>query len=100
MLPAVAQQGASHIKGRVKAFVQIKGEGIRPLDPGHQMAVRRGNCQHGTDAAINVQPQTLVLTKIGDGGQIVDRAGVGGSGGCDHAGRADARQAIRANAVP
>ena len=60
MQPAVPHQRAADIKGRVKALVQVQCEGIRTLDPRHQMPISRRNGNHGADAAIDMQPQTLL----------------------------------------
>lgn len=86
MQPALSHQRAADVERGLKPFVQIESKAIRPFDSGNEMALVRGNRNQRTDAAIDMQPQPFLGTPIGNGGQIVDGPGIGGSRRRNHAG--------------
>ena len=58
------------------------------------MGVFRRDSKQRADAAVDVEPEVLLHRQIGGTLKIIDRAGVDGPGGADHAGRLKAGGAV------
>ncbi len=77
MMLFTAHQHAPDFIGHVHPLVQVKGQRVGPLHPGHQVSCTGSQGSPRAKCTINVEPKTLLLADIGQRLQIVDGAGVG-----------------------
>src|SRR6202161_3610990 len=85
MRSSVANQDASNFEGRMQPFVRVKRDGIGTLQAANAMAVAGRDGDQCTDASVHVEPEILPYRQVGDCLEIVDRAGIDGSGIATHA---------------
>jgi len=65
-------------------LVRVHHEGVGPLDSGEEGAGTGGQESRSPVGGVDVEPQAPVSGHLGDPGQVVDDAGVGGPGRGHH----------------
>ena len=71
-------------KGHGQPLMRIDSHGITPLDAAQQVAVSIAEGRRRAVSAVQMKPQSFAFAQVGNGGNVVNDAGVGGAGGCDH----------------
>ena len=87
MRGSVTEQDAANLKWGMQPFVWVEGHGIGARNAGDAIGVRGGDRQQRADAAIDVEPETLVRRQVRERFQIIDGAAVDRAGRCDEASR-------------
>ena len=78
----VAHQEIARVIGHLAPFVEIEGDGIRPLDAAEQRRQIRRHQGQRAIGRIDVEPDPLALGEIGNSGEIVHRTDIHRAGAC------------------
>ena len=97
---AVARHQAAGAVGQEEPLVRIERHGVGALDAGHGGATALGEQEEAAVGRVDVQPEPLGGGEVGEGAQVVDRAGVHRARGADHQERREAGGAIGGDRGP
>src|SRR5215472_8176829 len=74
--------------------MRIEGDRVGLLDADDPKSVFGGDSEKRTDAAVDMEPEVFFRRQSTQGGQVVDRTCIDGSGACDHTGRVKSARAV------
>ncbi len=78
-------------------LVRIDSDGVAALDAADQISMRIAEYGGGAVSSVEMKPQILTVAEVGEGGDVIDGAGVGSSCGGDDAERLAAGGAVFAD---